>query len=73
MNSSLRLLLSQARDNLDPVRLLLRLIRHLKGDILNNERPDFVAESICVQPSLVHMFSLYVLHSLHWNEVAPLP
>jgi hypothetical protein len=52
ISSSLSLLFALAGNDLDPLRLDRVGIIELELDILDDERPDFVAEAVCVEVSL---------------------
>jgi len=49
---SLSLLLALASNDLDPLCLNGVCVIKLELNILDNERPDFVAEAVCVEVSL---------------------
>ena len=49
---SSRLVLRQASDNLDLIRIKLLVIVHLKVNIFDDESPDFVAEAVGVEVAL---------------------
>jgi hypothetical protein len=52
MIPSLSLLLALASNDLDPLCLNGVCVIKLELNILDNERPDFVAEAVCVEVSL---------------------